>query len=203
MAVNPRKVSWNNTYIKALGEIILNDRYEGSTAYAEQMMKRFPDKDFTRNSVGRAIRAYKGTLKDLFTPQEEAKIVAKFFSNTTGNQAKQKKRKELMAQRRQGSNRPSPQAPARTNRQSQPPSPPTEAKNSVPVVMPDLAPVTLEDGKYPKVQTLRESMCRFPFGDPGDPDFAFCGRGIARGSYCEDHARFMYQPKKEKKESTV
>lgn len=194
MASNPRKVSWNNMYIKALGEIILSDKNEGSNAYAEAMGKRFPDKDFTRNSVGRAIRAYKGRLKDLFTPQEEAKIVAKFFSNTTGNQAKQRKRKELVQRRKQPSVRPL----------RRPAKPPESAKSpSAPVVLSDLEPVRIETGMYVTVETINESMCKFPFGDPGDKDFAFCGRGIARGSYCEDHARFMYQPKKDKKESTV
>jgi GcrA cell cycle regulator len=45
------------------------------------------------------------------------------------------------------------------------------------------------------ILTLKESMCRWPIGDPGDDDFHFCGRKKC-GSlpYCEHHARMAYQP---------
>ena len=62
------------------------------------------------------------------------------------------------------------------------------------VVIPDLEPMKLEDGKAANVLTLNESMCKFPIGDPTDPDFAFCGRGSSGGPYCADHARLAYQP---------
>ena len=51
--------------------------------------------------------------------------------------------------------------------------------------------------------TLNESMCKFPIGDPGDADFAFCGRGSWGGHpYCQDHARLAYQPSQAKKRRT-
>lgn len=68
--------------------------------------------------------------------------------------------------------------------------------------MPDLEPVRLQDGKTVSVLTLTEQMCKFPIGDPNDPDFAFCGRGAVSGAYCADHARVTYQPSQAKKRRT-
>ena len=47
------------------------------------------------------------------------------------------------------------------------------------MVIPDLEPLKLEDGKAATVLTLNESMCKYPIGDPTDADFAFCGRGVS------------------------
>jgi GcrA cell cycle regulator len=41
---------------------------------------------------------------------------------------------------------------------------------------------------------LKDKMCRFPLGDPGDEDFGFCGRRTGGSSYCGHHARIAYQP---------
>jgi GcrA cell cycle regulator len=72
--------------------------------------------------------------------------------------------------------------------------------SSVPsVIIPDLEPLRLDDGRPANVLTLNESMCKFPIGDPTDPSFAFCGRGSASGPYCSDHARLAYQPSQAKK----
>ncbi|MDP2207089.1 MAG: GcrA family cell cycle regulator [Alphaproteobacteria bacterium] len=41
---------------------------------------------------------------------------------------------------------------------------------------------------------LTERMCKWPIGDPREPDFTFCGRGIRVGTpYCPDHAAMAYQ----------
>lgn len=42
---------------------------------------------------------------------------------------------------------------------------------------------------------LSDSKCRWPIGDPGQPDFFFCG-GTTAGSlpYCSYHCRVGYQP---------
>lgn len=41
---------------------------------------------------------------------------------------------------------------------------------------------------------LTERMCKWPIGDPREPDFIFCGRGIRQGTpYCPDHAAMAYQ----------
>jgi GcrA cell cycle regulator len=64
----------------------------------------------------------------------------------------------------------------------------------------DPTPAPLEELVIPlaeraSIMTLKESMCRWPIGDPSDPDFHFCGRKKC-GSlpYCEHHARMAYQP---------
>jgi GcrA cell cycle regulator len=74
--------------------------------------------------------------------------------------------------------------------------PPTPALS---VVIPALEPMKFEDGSAASVLTLNESMCKFPIGDPTDPDFAFCGRGACAGPYCADHARLAYQPSQAKR----
>jgi GcrA cell cycle regulator len=41
---------------------------------------------------------------------------------------------------------------------------------------------------------LTERMCKWPIGDPREPEFTFCGRGIRPGTpYCPDHAATAYQ----------
>lgn len=63
-----------------------------------------------------------------------------------------------------------------------------------PPIIPDLAPLVLENGKPAGVFDLTDSMCKFPIGDPSEADFAFCGRESSHGPYCKDHARLAYQP---------
>lgn len=42
---------------------------------------------------------------------------------------------------------------------------------------------------------LSEDKCRWPIGDPGTPEFAFCGGKAVEGlPYCTHHARIAYQP---------
>src|SRR5262249_45378750 len=43
-----------------------------------------------------------------------------------------------------------------------------------------------------KVFALTTETCRWPFGDPGRPDFYFCGDLVARGPYCERHRAVAY-----------
>jgi len=41
---------------------------------------------------------------------------------------------------------------------------------------------------------LTRSTCRWPVGDPGKPDFFFCGGRVEMGhSYCAGHCGFAYQ----------
>lgn len=43
------------------------------------------------------------------------------------------------------------------------------------------------------VETLTASSCRWPIGDPQEPDFHFCGKNHVAGlPYCEFHARRAY-----------
>jgi GcrA cell cycle regulator len=42
--------------------------------------------------------------------------------------------------------------------------------------------------------TLTHRTCRWPIGDPTDPDFHYCGKSPQSGSpYCESHDRQSYQ----------
>ena len=59
-----------------------------------------------------------------------------------------------------------------------------------------LAPVRMSNGEVASVLNIRESMCKWPIGDPMDKDFAFCGRSASGGPYCAEHAKVAFQPKK-------
>jgi GcrA cell cycle regulator len=49
---------------------------------------------------------------------------------------------------------------------------------------------------------LPDNNCRWPIGDPQEPDFHFCNRGKIPGlPYCETHARRAYQPLGERRRS--
>lgn len=50
------------------------------------------------------------------------------------------------------------------------------------------------------IMDLRESMCRWPMGDPTKADFRFCGTRCTPGiPYCNHHARIAYQPVADRK----
>ncbi|MBE7199038.1 MAG: GcrA cell cycle regulator [Parafilimonas terrae] len=74
-----------------------------------------------------------------------------------------------------------------------PPAPaPVRSSATDPVAIPVSQRVTIMD--------LRESMCRWPLGDPTTPDFRFCGaRSITGLPYCTHHAEIAYQPATERK----
>ena len=53
--------------------------------------------------------------------------------------------------------------------------------------------IPLNERRY--IQTLTETCCRWPIGDPQQPDFHFCGKSKIPGlPYCEVHARRAFQP---------
>ncbi|AWM88243.1 GcrA family cell cycle regulator [Microvirga sp. 17 mud 1-3] len=110
-------------------------------------------------------------------------------------------------------------APAaqRPRKVARPPSTPTpivpQNRNNVviaPISRPPVAeeePVTMaeDDIAIPMservtIMDLRESMCRWPMGDPTKPEFRFCGaRSMAGLPYCGHHARIAYQPVADRK----
>jgi GcrA cell cycle regulator len=50
------------------------------------------------------------------------------------------------------------------------------------------------------IMELRDSMCRWPLGDPTNAEFRFCGaRAITSLPYCAHHARIAYQPAADRK----
>jgi GcrA cell cycle regulator len=64
----------------------------------------------------------------------------------------------------------------------------------------EAAPAPVEELVIPlheraSILTLKESMCRWPIGDPSEDEFHFCGRKkVGTLPYCEHHARMAYQP---------
>jgi GcrA cell cycle regulator len=66
---------------------------------------------------------------------------------------------------------------------------------TAPVV--DVDPPTFE---RVTILNLTEQTCKWPVGDPGKPDFFFCGRKSDVGiPYCAFHARLAYQPSAERR----
>ena len=69
-----------------------------------------------------------------------------------------------------------------------------------PPPVPAAEPVQLAVSQRVTIMDLRESMCRWPLGDPTTPEFRFCGaRSITGLPYCTHHAEIAYQPAAERK----
>ena len=69
-----------------------------------------------------------------------------------------------------------------------------------PAPAPAAEPVALVVSQRVTIMDLRESMCRWPIGDPTTPEFRFCGaRSITGLPYCTQHAEIAYQPAAERK----
>lgn len=104
--------------------------------------------------------------------------------------------------------RPKPQVMADGTVRTAPARPPAVVQSSAvkaveKAAMAALPPMPLTDGEAATILTLRDSMCKWPIGDPADPSFAFCGRKSHEGPYCKDHAQVAFQParKRERKKS--
>ncbi len=88
---------------------------------------------------------------------------------------------------------------------------PQNAPNPAPMIpsrppAPEPAELPLrEEGALPRLEgvtimELRESMCRWPLGDPTTPEFRYCGAQAIMGlPYCPHHAQMAYQPAVERK----
>ncbi|MCC6779627.1 MAG: GcrA family cell cycle regulator [Hyphomicrobiales bacterium] len=60
---------------------------------------------------------------------------------------------------------------------------------------PILADNVIPLGQRRTLLELNEDTCRWPIGDPGNPDFFFCGGQTLTGlPYCAHHCRVAYQP---------
>jgi GcrA cell cycle regulator len=93
-----------------------------------------------------------------------------------------------------GISRPKPQKRPRV--EAQPAPRPAPAGSAPPRRFEPPQPVVeLDDGPGATILTLTDRICKWPIGDPRQPDFHFCGRASAEGlPYCADHARRAYQP---------
>jgi GcrA cell cycle regulator len=77
-------------------------------------------------------------------------------------------------------------------RAEQQPAPPPEVETNV-------EPQRLPNGDMVTVLTVKDTMCKWPIGDPADATFGFCGHASAEGSpYCAEHARVAFQPAKKR-----
>jgi GcrA cell cycle regulator len=73
-----------------------------------------------------------------------------------------------------------------------------------PIVKPAPKPVTPPEkrGDLIGVLQLGTNMCKWPIGDPGDPDFGFCGAQCSSGAvYCTEHAAIAFQPALSRRQS--
>ena len=78
------------------------------------------------------------------------------------------------------------------------PSRPIPGKPSPPPAL-SRAPESVEVQEVRRVrfEDIRESVCRWPLGDPMSGDFAYCGLKSADGRpYCAGHCRMAYRPPK-------
>lgn len=54
------------------------------------------------------------------------------------------------------------------------------------------------------IMELRENMCRWPLGDPSQPEFRFCGgRSTPGTAYCPHHSSIAYQPVSDRRNRRV
>jgi GcrA cell cycle regulator len=68
---------------------------------------------------------------------------------------------------------------------------PTPAPRVVPIELVETALVC----ERVTIMELRENMCRWPLGDPSQPEFRFCGGKSTPGAaYCPHHSQVAYQP---------
>lgn len=86
-----------------------------------------------------------------------------------------------------------------------PPKPagaPAAKRPAVAPIRQPVNPAPLPNGDFATVLTLSDHICRWPIGDPSDPDFRFCGRKAKPGSpYCEAHAQSAFQPSRKRRKS--
>jgi GcrA cell cycle regulator len=73
-------------------------------------------------------------------------------------------------------------------------TPPTAAMSAPAAKARTLPPAKLAEGGHASILTLRDTMCKWPIGDPADPKFAFCGHKTECGPYCAEHAKVAFQP---------
>jgi GcrA cell cycle regulator len=60
---------------------------------------------------------------------------------------------------------------------------------------PELVDNVIPMGQRRTLLELTEATCHWPIGDPGQPDFFFCGGQTISGlPYCAYHSRVAYQP---------
>ncbi len=65
---------------------------------------------------------------------------------------------------------------------------------------PELIENIIPIGQRVSIMQLTEATCHWPLGDPGSPEFAFCGGNANAGMpYCAYHCRIAYQPAQDRR----
>jgi GcrA cell cycle regulator len=64
---------------------------------------------------------------------------------------------------------------------------------------PEFESVVLPMSLRVTIVELKESMCRWPLGDPATAEFRYCGSPTASGPYCAYHGGLAYQPAQERR----
>ncbi|MCC7347871.1 MAG: GcrA cell cycle regulator, partial [Variibacter sp.] len=65
---------------------------------------------------------------------------------------------------------------------------------------PELIDNIIPIGQRCTILQLTEATCHWPIGDPGAPDFFFCGgRTQTSQPYCAYHCRVAYQPPQDRR----
>jgi GcrA cell cycle regulator len=87
-------------------------------------------------------------------------------------------------------------ARARVTRAPSAPRKPRQAVAAAPPPPPPIEAKPMANGKYATMMTIRDHMCKWPIGDPGQSEFRFCGRKTEDKDepYCTAHSRVAYQP---------
>jgi GcrA cell cycle regulator len=140
-----------------------------------------------------------------------AQVAAELGPGITRNAVIGKIHRLGLAERAKTSSVPRPRAPRTPRTQT------TELRAQGPVVMGNVALALspnavvalapqIEENVIPisarvTLMELRESMCRWPLGDPTAAEFRFCGAKSPAGSgpYCCQHSRIAYQPAMDKR----
>lgn len=148
------------------------------------------------------------TLKKLWADGLSASQIAKQLGGVTRNAVIGKVHRLGLSGRAAPSRparRPAPKPAPRPR--TQPAAPVSTARPQpsapAPAPRPSAAPIEAErlaSGEYATVLTLKDSMCKWPIGDPADTTFRFCGRRSGPGqAYCEAHSQMAYQPQAKRK----
>jgi GcrA cell cycle regulator len=62
------------------------------------------------------------------------------------------------------------------------------------------AEIAIPETRLVTILELRDSMCKWPIGDPSRADFGFCGqRSVSGLPYCTAHCQVAYQPAAERR----
>jgi GcrA cell cycle regulator len=156
-------------------------------------------------------------LKKLWTDGLSASQIAAELGNVTRNAVIGKVHRLGLSGRAKDAKPAGSAAAARPRKATRAPSapaplPPQPHANNVVIAPIALQPANQEPSVYVEddlavpvservtIMDLRESMCRWPMGDPTKPEFRFCGaRSITGLPYCTHHARIAYQPVADRK----